>query len=327
MVADRRSFLIGAGGLVAGFGGFSLYKQRHRLSVSDEAPDYTPQQVPWGIDRIGAPTVHANGTTGRGTTVAVVGTGIDGTHRDLRPNVVPGIAISHQAETKNEYPPWHDTHGHGTHMAGIVAAVDDKYGVVGVAPEAEVRAIRIFDEQANGSAQSIVDSIEWAIDNGVDVINLSLKVERGTADLRAACRSAQKAGILIVAAAGNARGQTDHINYPARYDSVVAVGAVTDDGSVMHDSATGEELDLVAPGSNVLSTVPNGLATHSGTSVGAAHVSGAIALLISSGRDPIAAGDRLIETAKDLGSSSRAQGAGLLDVAAAFEASYRLRNY
>jgi subtilisin len=317
---DRRSFLVGAGGLVAGFAGFSLYEQRHQLPVSDETPDYSPQQVPWGIDRIGAPTVHSDGTTGRGATVAVVGTGIDGTHRDLRPNVDPGVAIGQRAETGNEYPPWHDTHGHGTHMAGIVAAVDDNYGVVGVAPEAKVRAIRVFDKQANGSAQSIVDSIEWAIDSDVDVINLSLKVERGTADLRAACRSARKAGIPVVAAAGNTRGQTDHINYPARYDSVIAVGAVTDDESVMRDSMTGEELDLFAPGANVLSTVPNGFGTHSGTSAGAAHVSGAVALLTSSGLDPLAAGDRLVETAKDLDSSSNIQGTGLLDVAAAFEA-------
>jgi len=178
----------------------------------------------------------------------------------------------------------------------------------------------VFDEQAEGPAQAIVDSIKWAIDSGVDIINLSLKVERGTAALQAACRSAREAGIPVVAAAGNDRGQTDHVNYPARYDSVIAVGAATEDGSVRRGSVRGTELDMVAPGANVLSTVPNGFGTHSGTSAGAAHVSGAIALLISSGVAPLAARDRLVETAEDLGMNSRIQGAGLLDVTAAFEA-------
>jgi len=280
------------------------------------------QTLPWGVDRVDADAVHANGETGGddtdgegGADVAIIDTGIDADHPDLLANLGAGRAyVDCSGSSCTE--PWDDDNSHGTHCAGIAAAADNSEGVVGVAPAATLHALKALDDSGSGYLSDVVAAIEYTADQGWDVGSLSLGTASSYSTLRDACQYAADRGVLLVAAAGN-DGCADCVNYPAAYATVVAVSATESDDTLASFSSTGAEIDLAAPGGGIYSTVVDGYATYSGTSMACPHVAGAGAQLMDDGYTSTEARDRLTSTAEDIGLSSDEQGSGLLDVEAA----------
>jgi len=177
------------------------------------------ETLPWGIDRIEAELVHSY-NKGQGVKVAVIDTGIDLDHPDLR---VVGDVTFVSGTTSGD-----DDHGHGTHVAGIVAALDNDIGTIGVAPEADVYAVKVLDKNGSGYWSDVIEGIEWAVGNGMQVVNMSLGSRSGSTALEAACNSAFDSGVIVVSAAGNSGnswGWGDNVLYPASYNSVIAVAA------------------------------------------------------------------------------------------------------
>lgn len=283
-------------------------------TVEDGAGDPSEVQVlPWGIGRVGADTAHHAGDTGSGASIAIIDTGIDPTHETL------GVAGGHafvdcEGECSAD---WDDDHGHGTHCAGTAGARDNGIGVVGASTAAEVYAVKVLDDGGGGTFTDVAAGIEWTADQGIDVGSLSLGGGHSET-VEDSCRYAHGNGTLLVAAAGNGGPRPRSVRYPAAYEEVIAVSAVDGDDEFARFSSRGDEIELAAPGVDVLSSVPgNGYERWNGTSMACPHVSGAGALLMADGDSNTAARDRLNATAEDIGLSADRQGNGLLDVAAA----------
>lgn len=274
------------------------------------------QTTPWGIPHINADSVQATGVTGSGVKVAILDTGIDGNHEDL--NVLGGASF-----ISGEPDALQDGNGHGTHVAGTVAGLNNTLGVLGVAPAADLYAVKVLDSSGSGSFSGIVQGIEWAVENGMDVINMSLGASSGSTTLQQACDLAYNSGIVVVAAAGNSgtRGKRNTIGYPAKYASVIAVGAVDSTNTRASFSSVGEELEVMAPGVNILSSVPgNGYDSYNGTSMASPHVAGAAALILAKypSLTNVEVRDRLRNTATPLGDSFY-YGNGVINVLAAIQ--------
>jgi len=257
----------------------------------------------WGVKRIGAGIVHGY-NKGAGINVSIIDTGIDYTHEDLDANYKGGYDF-----VNDDADPM-DDNGHGTHCAGIVAAEDNGEGVVGVAPEAHLYAVKVLDSAGSGYLSDVIAGIQWSIDNGMQVISMSLGTDTDYQSLHDACDAAYEAGIVLVAAAGNdylRRGRTefDTVDYPARYDSVIAVGATDSNDEKASFSSTGADVELAAPGVDILSTYPGGYEYMSGTSMACPHVAGTAALVMVS--EPTFTNSevrqRLQATADDLGAA------------------------
>jgi subtilisin len=269
----------------------------------------------WGVEHIGAGTVHDEGNKGAGVKVAIIDTGINHTHPDLDDNYAGGYDY-----VNDDNDPMDDA-GHGTHCAGIVAAEDNEEGVVGVAPEAELYAVKVLDSSGSGYVDDVIAGIQWAIDNDMQVLSMSLGADVGSESLKAACDKAYASGIVVVAAAGNdytrrGRWEPDTVDCPAKYDSVIAVGATDQADERASFSSTGPDVELAAPGVNIYSTVIDGYDTKSGTSMACPHVAGTAALVIASGiTDNDAVRLHLQQTADDLGSTGQDTwyGYGLVD--------------
>jgi subtilisin len=281
----------------------------------------------WGVSHIGSNALHEQNIRGAGVKIALLDTGIDYNHPDLDGNFVAGdnfISID-----PDNHDPYDDSwNSHGTHVAGIIAAERNGEGVVGVAPEASLYAIKVLDGAGFGTLSSLIAGIEWAVTNEMDIANMSIEAGMDFASLEQACAAAEEAGLLIVAAAGNSFG--DELMYPARYGSVIAVTATGMDDAALPLSAVGPEMELAAPGDAIYSTTANGgYDLRTGTSQAAPHVTGVAALVLSSGFDQDLNGDgmvdhndvrlRLRQTALDLGEPGvdSVYGYGLVSAAAA----------
>lgn len=283
-----------------------------------------PEQ--WGLARTQLPQAWAL-AKGGGVTVAVVDTGVDLDHPDLKAKLVPGRDFVDGDNVPR------DENGHGTHVAGIAAAATfNGIGVAGSAPEAKIMPVRVLDAAGNGDENAIADGIVWAAENGARVVNLSLG-EAGFASrlskggpLNAAIRRAASLGAVVVAAAGNEG--TRKRNYRVAVP-VTVVGAVTESGAAAEFSNSGDSRSVVAPGKGILSTIPtyattlfknpgSGYDRLDGTSMAAPFVSGLAAVLVSQGRS---AGDvaNVIRSTVS-GSGQPGYGAGLVDAAAAVAA-------
>ncbi|MCL2047375.1 MAG: fibronectin type III domain-containing protein [Defluviitaleaceae bacterium] len=265
------------------------------------------QSVPWGIEYVGADLVHSQ-FSGENVRVAVFDTGI-AQHEDIA--IADGISFVNYSSS------YDDDNGHGTHVAGIIAALNNDYGIVGVAPEVDLYAVKVLSQSGNGNYSTIIAALEWAIDNDIDIINMSLGGTQYSQALHEAVQMAANAGIIIVAAAGNHGNGEDNITYPAKFPEVVSVGAIKSNFIAAEFSSRGSELNIVAPGANILSTTKDGeYGVLSGTSMAAPHVTGAIAIL-KSAEDITESAElisRIYETATTLGESND-YGYGLLNVA------------
>ncbi|MCA6214403.1 MULTISPECIES: S8 family peptidase [Thermococcus] len=259
-------------------------------------PSQPAQTIPWGIERIKAPDVWSitDGSSGV-IEVAILDTGIDYDHPDLAANLAWGVSVL-RGKVSTKPKDYKDQNGHGTHVAGTVAALNNDIGVVGVAPAVEIYAIRVLDASGRGSYSDIILGIEQALlgpdgvldsdgdgiivgdpdDDAAEVISMSLG---GSSDVQAfhdAITEAYNYGVVIVAASGNDGASSP--SYPAAYPEVIAVGATDINDQVPWWSNRGVEVS--APGVDILSTYPDDTyETLSGTSMATPHVSGVVALI------------------------------------------------
>lgn len=279
-------------------------------TISPQEIRKSSQNIPWGIHSTGAYLVNSQKSSGETVKVAVFDTGISN-HEDLS---VTGAVYFDTTTERNS-----DDNGHGTHVAGIIAAVNNELGVMGMSNYAELYSVKVLNSNGTGYTSSVIEGIEWAIDNHIQIINMSFASSEYSGSLHEMIQLARDNGILIVASAGNAGAGEDNIQYPAKYPEVIAVGSINKDFKKSNFSSTGPELDLVAPGLNILSTMNNGgYGTFSGTSMSAAYVTGAAALLWSKNLD-LSADDiinQLYSSATNLGTINE-YGHGLINVAKA----------
>ncbi|WP_156889886.1 S8 family peptidase [Planococcus lenghuensis] len=248
----------------------------------DQIVQAAVQTSSWGLQKIGASHAAALGYTGKGVKIAVLDSGINGSHPDLK------LAGGASFISGSDY--FNDLLGHGTHVAGIIAALNNDIGTVGVVPDSSLYSVKVLSDTGRGSLSTVLSGLDWAIAQQVDLINLSLTTESDSPGLKAALQKAYDAGILVVAASGNSEqldGTQVDVLYPARYSSVIAVGSIGKDNSRSSFSYYGPSVEFAAPGEAVRSTHTNpDTLTHndygslSGTSVATPFVTGVFAQYI-----------------------------------------------
>lgn len=276
-----------------------IYKAQGEESIGDD-PDFSQQ---WGLSAVAAPKAWEQLDNWQGkkeeVTVAVVDTGIDAAHPDLQGRVLPGYnTIEDKADGT-------DDEGHGTHVAGIIGAVrGNGIGVAGVAGNMPVKLlpIKVLDSEGSGTSLSVAAGIEKATEMGADVINMSLGGEGYSRLMHEAIKKANDKGIVVVVSAGNEK--TNTINYyPAGLSEVITVASVGEKLQSSNFSNYGTEVDIAAPGEQILSTVLQGnYEKMNGTSMATPFVSGAAAVLKSI--HPDWSGEKirtaLLESSKDI---------------------------
>jgi subtilisin len=253
------------------------YGPFQHLQVQDQ-PSVTAETIPAGVAQVKATAAWGN-SMGKGIRVGVVDTGIDFNHPDLKVNYVGGATFVPGTSTPM------DDHGHGTHCSGTIAAAMNGAGVVGVAPQASLYAAKVLDKNGSGQFSWVIAGIDWCIQHRMHIISMSLGGGSAPTALETICNTAWSKGVLIVAAAGNSQGgnpvppAASNVGYPGKYRNVIAVSAIDSTNVIAPFSSRGPEVDLCAPGVNILSTIPNGqYGTMSGTSMACPHVSGVAAL-------------------------------------------------
>ena len=244
----------------------------------------------WGHRLMGFRSLHEH-WTGREIKIGIIDTGISDRLEDFKPSGGYNTLLDQDRDAWNK-----DQDGHGTHVAGIIGAVNDKTGVTGVAPNSEIYALKVFP---GGYTSDLVEAVEWCIHQRMDVVSISTGVRHPSRALAGALTDAYDRGIVCVAASGNENGP---LAYPASYPTVVGVGAIGRFNTFPSDSAHamkvgrfrdwhgdlfsasfsnyGPEVDLCAPGVAILSTVPTGYAAWDGTSMACSFISGLIALIL-----------------------------------------------
>ncbi len=309
------------------------YAELDWLFHADRIPNDTYYgSYQWNMRKIGMENAWDLTTGSSSVIVAVLDTGVDLTHPDLVSNITSGYDFAN-----NDADP-SDDEGHGTHVAGIVAAAGNNgQGVAGVAWNTQIMPVKVLGSDGSGYSSDIAQGMTWAVDHGADILNLSLGSESSSSTMQDAVNYAANAGALIVASAGNSYNDGNPVTYPAAYNHVLAVGASGDKDERADYSETGYFVDVVAPGGNpssnydadpnhwILSTYWRGSGYSyvqiAGTSQAAPHVAGLAALMLA--LNPSLSSDQvesIIEnTAVDLGSPGRDDefGYGRIDAEAA----------
>jgi len=231
-----------------------------------------PQIEAWGIISLGIEKYRKEGPTEK-IKVAILDSGINKQHEDLINTVSKEYNAIEPGKTVE------DDFGHGTVIAGVIAAQDNDYGIVGIAPNVDLYSVKILDDKGAGSIEALNRGIQWCIDNKVQIINLSFGTSEDNTQLQNSIKKAIHANILVVAASGNKFGLEP--DYPAKYEDVFSVTAVNKNYKVKpRYSATGK-VDYSLPGISVLSTSKDGgYAKYSGTSLASAHLTGILALIL-----------------------------------------------
>jgi subtilisin family serine protease len=295
------------------------------------APDPLRSQQ-WGMTMVHADEAHAT-ASGAGATVAVVDTGAYLAHPDLQGRLIAGRDFVENDDTPQ------DGEGHGTHVAGIVAAnAGNGIGVEGVAPGAQVLVVRVLGDDGSGSTDDVIAGIDWAVAHGADVLNLSLgpdpPILGDDPDFDAAIDRALDRGVIVVAAAGNTGLPV--CEQPSGNGRLLCVGAVDPNGNKAFYSSFGSGLGISAPGGAAFGPITDDiLSTYAktsendpslgpyeylaGTSQATPHVAGVAALLVSLGVRGQAAVQRILATARDVGlpGPDPVYGAGIVDARAA----------
>ncbi len=298
-------------------------------------PPYSVQEVlvalsetiDWSLELYGVPEQWQR-SHGAGVRVAVLDTGIDADHPDLHE------AIAETRDFTGSRRGAHDMNGHGTHCAGTIAARQNAVGVVGVAPQCSLLAGKVLGDSGSGDGAGVAAGIDWASEQGADVISMSLGSPQADERIALAIERAVGRGVFVIAAAGNS-GRPDDVNFPARWKGrprlqrdTIAVAAVDRDGKVARFSSRGPEVDIAAPGVDITSTyLRGGYAKLSGTSMATPFVAGVVALTVAVHRQtenpqtPLGTmaelREHLSRTARDAGDigTDPEYGAGLIDPA------------
>lgn len=257
--------------------GLPHFKLKNKLKNEKELGKLSqnePERINWAGSILGIPDVWRF-TQGEGTKVAVLDTGIDSDHPDLAAAIVNTKDFTGDGIE--------DANGHGTHCAGVIAARLNGVGFVGVAPKSELLVGKVLANNGSGAYSWITEGIYWAVDNGADIISMSLGGPGSDPELYKAIQYALFYGVHVICAAGNEGSLfTNSIGYPGRYGGVITVASHDINGNPSGFSSTGGEVDLMAPGSDIWSTYKNGgYAELSGTSMATPFVAGLAALIIS----------------------------------------------
>jgi len=246
-------------------------------------------KIPGGVQKIQAPEIWNKGEKGKGIVVAVLDTGVQKDHPDLKDRIIGGRNFT--TDDNGNPNTFNDYNGHGTHVAGTIAASANAGGVVGVAPEAQLLILKVLAKDGSGSYDWIIKAIDyaaaWKGPNGerVRVISMSLGGPQDVPALHKAIQNAVAKDIAVVVAAGNegdGKEDTQEFAFPGAYSEVIEVAASTLDNKLADFSNNNNQVDVIAPGVDILSTWIGGkYASISGTSMATPHVSGALALLIN----------------------------------------------
>jgi serine protease len=228
--------------------------------VTDFSPANVPVGTPWGIKAVKAPEAWAASNKGDGSRVLVLDTGIDKEHPSLKANFEKGQDFTGNSDGSDLT----DTVGHGTHVSGTIAGVEDASGFSGVAPAAKLLMGRVCASEGCSNV-AVAEGINWGITEKVDVISMSLGGMWSTPGERSAVAAADAAGVTVVAASGN--DGSGKVSYPAALPTVIAVGAVNEQLVKADFSQWGPELAVVAPGVAVISSVPMGTGRESEVTV------------------------------------------------------------
>ncbi len=233
--------------------------------------------IDYGVRMVGAP-LEWHETMGENVKVGIIDTGIDTDHPELKGRLRDGINTVNGADVEDE-------NGHGTHIAGIIAAEKNGIGVVGVAPKADLYVAKAFSGDGTSNFSSIEKAINWMIDKKVNIVNMSFSSTAGGKVYTELIRKLHRNGISVICAAGNEGEHGDNtIGYPARFPETVAVSAVDINKHIASFSSKGTSAEICAAGIDVYSTYLNGgYAVLSGTSMAAPIISGAVALLQGKG--------------------------------------------
>ena len=229
------------------------------------------QYIPQGIRILEAPEFWPR-TKGQGVRVAVMDTGIDGQHPDLLPNLKGGMNFIYPGKA------FADDNGHGTHVAGIIAAADRGQGIVGMAPEAQLYAAKVLDQRGEGTVYHVISAIHWCVKNKINIVNMSFVLDSYSGALKEALRCAREQGLLVVAAANNEL--VGEASYPAVFEETVGVKSIGADPPMAGLNQDESGIDFAGPGNSVVSTYRWGTyACLTGNSMAGAYISGLAALL------------------------------------------------
>lgn len=241
----------------------------------------TKEYTPYGVNMINSTFMWKNNFKGKGITIAVIDTGCATKHPDLVGQIIGGRNFTEEDKANPDI--YEDYNGHGTHVCGTIAARAQNSGLVGVAPEAKLLILKVLNKNGSGNLQNLINAVEYAITQKVDIISMSLGGPSDLPQLHDAIKLATEKNILVVCAAGNEgdkNANTNEFAYPGSYNEVISVGAVDERKSAARFTNSNKEVDLVAPGVNITSTFINDSYRNlSGTSMATPHVSGALALI------------------------------------------------
>lgn len=282
---------------------------------------------PWGIRKLKAPHVWAQGSKGEGVVIAILDTGIDANHPDLREQIIGGRNFTTEGSPED----FHDGNGHGTHVAGTIGAAENDGGVIGMAPSCKLLILKVLDSNGSGSYEGIINGINyatsWRGENGerVRIMNMSLGGSEHVQELYDAIENAINNDILVVCASGNegdANEGTYEYGYPGHYHFVIEVAACDVENKLAPFSNNNLEVDVIAPGVDILSTyLDSKYAKLSGTSMATPHVTGALALLINVGEEhfkrPLCESEVyaiMVKNTTSIGYEGSSEGHGLLRI-------------
>ncbi len=329
----------------------------HNSGQSYHTSSSTTTQGSLGIDTNWQDVYEYSSLRGQGITIAIIDSGVNIQHPELSANIWtnPGeVNDSFDNDSNNLLNDLHgwnfiansndisDELGHGTQAAGIIAARENSNGLIGIASKAKIMPLKVLNSQGNGSTSNVIKAINYAVNKGAKVINMSFGgAGADTQALRSACNNAVANGVVLVAAAGNSNSDIDSKHFaPAMFESVIAVGSITSTGTKASFSNTGNALDLVAPGVHLLTTrsgtnnentnqVLNDSSDRyiisSGTSFSSPIVAATVALITEKhpAYSPTQIRSLLEASARDLGTTGKdtSFGYGLIDMKAALNIS------
>lgn len=252
------------------------------IEAEDSEPQNLSGKISSGLNTINVQEMWKKNIKGKGVKIAVIDTGCDVNHKNFAGRIAEGRNFTSEDGGKPDK--YFDYNGHGTHVAGIIAADTQGTDIVGVAPEAELIILKVLTKNGSGTVDSLIEAFRYAISRKADIISMSLGTKQPLPEVQKLIKQANEKGILVVCAAGNEgdnNKDTDEISYPGGYNEVISVGAVNESRGAAEFSNSNKEIDVAAPGVQIISTYPdNKYASLSGTSMAAPFVSGALALII-----------------------------------------------